>query len=81
MTNQVLEDMLRVYYLDYRASWVKMLALVEFTYNNNYQAIIQIVPYKALYGRRCHYPFHLDKLGKKNILAQSFRLKLTQKMI
>jgi len=27
--------------------------VIEFTYNNNYQATIGMAPYDALYGRKC----------------------------
>ena len=53
MTIQVLEDILRACVLDLKGSWEERLPLVEFTYNNNYQASIQMVPYEALYGRPC----------------------------
>jgi len=32
------------------------LPLVEFTYNNNYQSIIRMTPYKALYDKKCRTP-------------------------
>nr|GEU74799.1 putative reverse transcriptase domain-containing protein [Tanacetum cinerariifolium] len=32
---------------------VKHLPLVEFSYNNNYHASLQVAPYEALYGRKC----------------------------
>lgn len=65
MTNQVLKDMLGTYCLAYKVSWVKMLPLVEFTYNNSYQVMIQMTPYKALYSRRCQSLLHWDKLGEE----------------
>ena len=52
-TTQVLEDMLRACVLDHKGSWEEHLLLVEFAYNNNYQASIQMAPYEALYGRPC----------------------------
>ena len=36
--NQVLEDMLRMYVSDYSKKWEYFLHLVEFAYNNHYQA-------------------------------------------
>ena len=39
-TIQVLEDMLRACVLDYLGSWDEHLPLVEFAYNNSYQASI-----------------------------------------
>ena len=47
----MLEDMLRACFLDLKGSWEEHLPLVEFAYNNSYQASIQMVPYEALYGR------------------------------
>ena len=49
-TIQTLEDMLRACVLDLKGSWEKHLPLVEFAYNNSYQASIQMAPYEALYG-------------------------------
>ena len=45
--------MLRACILDLKGSWEKHLPLVEFAYNNGYQASIQMAPYEALYGRPC----------------------------
>ena len=47
-TIQVLEDMLRACVLDLKGSWEEHLPLVEFAYNNSYQASIQMAPYEAL---------------------------------
>ena len=52
-TIHVLEDMLRACVLDLKGSWEEPLPLVEFTYNNSYQASIQMAPYEALYKRPC----------------------------
>ena len=57
-TNQILEDMLRACVLDFSGSWDKFLPLVEFSYNNSYQATIGMAPYEALYGRKCRSPIH-----------------------
>ena len=43
-TIQVLEDMLRACVLDHKGSWEEHLPLVEFAYNNSYQASIQMAP-------------------------------------
>ena len=48
--------MLRASVLDLKGSWEEHLPLVEFTYNNSYQASIQMAPYEALYGRPCRSP-------------------------
>ena len=48
-TIQVLEDMLRACVLNLKGSWEEHLPLVEFAYNNSYQASIQMAPYEALW--------------------------------
>jgi len=54
--NRVLEDLLRACILDFGGSWEQHLPLVEFIYNNSYQASIGMAPYEALYGRLCKSP-------------------------
>ena len=55
-TIQVSEDMLQECVLNHKGSWEEHLPLVEFAYNNSYQASIQMAPYEALYGRPCRLP-------------------------
>ena len=66
-TIQVLEDMLRACVLDYKGSWEEHLTLVEFAYNNNYQASMQMAPYEALYGRPCRSPLCWTEVGENSI--------------
>jgi hypothetical protein len=53
MTNQILEDILRACVLRYGKSWDKILPYAEFSYNNSYQASIEMAPFEAPYGRQC----------------------------
>jgi len=55
-TIQTLEDLLRSCVLEFEGNWEDLLPLVEFTYNNNNQAIIGMAPYEALYERKCRTP-------------------------
>ena len=55
MTIHVLDNMLRACVLDLKGSWEEHLPLVEFTYNNNYQASIQKTLYEVLYRRPCQF--------------------------
>ena len=55
-TNQILEDMLRMYVMDRPSKWEDYLHLVEFSYNNNYQSSIKMSLFEALYGRECCTP-------------------------
>ena len=66
-TIQVLEDMLRACVLDHKGSWEEHLPLVEFAYNNSYQASIQMTPYEALYGRPCRSPLCWTEVGESSI--------------
>ena len=59
-TIQTLEDLLRMCVLDYGGHWARHLPLVEFVYNNSYQASIGMAPYELLYGRRCKSPLYWD---------------------
>ena len=52
-TIQILEDILRASVLDFRGSWEDHLHLVEFAYNNSYQATIEMAHFETLYGRPC----------------------------
>ena len=67
MTIQVLEDMLRACVLDLKSGWEEHLPLVEFAYNNSYQASIQMAPYKALYERPCRSLICWTKVGEHSI--------------
>ena len=63
----MLKDMLRACVLDHKGSWEENLPLVEFAYNNNYQASIQMAPYEVLYGRPCRSPLCWIKVGESSI--------------
>jgi transposase InsO family protein len=49
--NQILEDMLRPYALQYRKSWDKSMSYTEFSYNHSYQKSLKMTPFEMLYGR------------------------------
>jgi transposase InsO family protein len=49
-SNQILEDMLKACVLKYGKSWDKGLPYAEFSYNNRYQASIEMAGVEALYG-------------------------------
>lgn len=65
--NQILEDMLRACALDFGKSWDKNLPYAEFSYNNSYQASLQMSPFEALYGRPCRTPFLWDEIGEHQL--------------
>ena len=67
--NQILEDMLRACVLDYGKSWDKNLPYAEFSYNNSYQASLQMSPFEALYGRKCRTPLLWDEVGEHQLFG------------
>ncbi|KAK8928937.1 hypothetical protein KSP39_PZI017240 [Platanthera zijinensis] len=69
-TNRTLEDMLRMCTLDFGKKWEDHLFMVEFAYNNSYQASIKMTPYEALYGRRCRTPMSWIEAGDTKLLGK-----------
>ena len=65
----MLEDMLGACVLDHKGSWEGHLPLVEFSYNNSYQASIQMAPYEALYGRPCRSSICWTEVGESSITS------------
>lgn len=51
--NQVLEDMLKMYYMDQKTKWEDYLHLVEFTYNITFQTSLGMVPYLQIILSGC----------------------------
>ncbi|XP_059310091.1 uncharacterized protein LOC132061264 [Lycium ferocissimum] len=68
-TIQTLEDMLQACVIDFEGNWDENLPLVEFVYNNSYQASIQMAPYESLYGRRCRSPIGWFEPTKVELLG------------
>jgi hypothetical protein len=67
--NQILEDMLRAYVLSYGAKWEDCLPFAEFSYNNSYQASLQMAPFEALYGRKCRTPLNWSETGESQVFG------------
>jgi hypothetical protein len=79
-TIQTLEDMLRACALSWKGSWEDHLALVEFAYNNSYQASIKMAPFEALYGRRCVSPLCWETLGERSLVGPDWIRQTTEKV-
>ncbi|KAG7556957.1 Reverse transcriptase domain [Arabidopsis suecica] len=79
-TIQTLEDMLRACILDWGGNWEKYLRLVEFAYNNSYQASIGMSPYEALYGRACRTPLCWTPVGERMLFGLKIVDETTEKM-
>jgi hypothetical protein len=67
--NQILEDILWACVLAYGTKWEDCLPFAEFSYNNSYQASLQMAPFEALYGRKCRTPLNWSKTGDSKIFG------------
>ena len=58
--------MLRMYVMEIPTKWEDYLHLVEFAYNNGYEAPAKMSPFEILYGKKCNNPSswdsHMDRL-------------------
>ena len=83
----VLEDMLRACVLDLKGSWEEYFPLVEFAYNNSYQASIHMAPYEALYRRSCRSRVCWTEVGERSTMGlelisdTSVKVKLIRKRL
>ncbi|KAH9658749.1 Endonuclease [Citrus sinensis] len=79
-TIQTLEDMLRACILEFKGSWDIYLPLMEFAYNNSYQASIEMAPYEALYGRKCRTPVCWDEVGERKLYGPELVQNTSEKI-
>jgi hypothetical protein len=75
-TNQIIEDMLYMYVRTKPIKWEDYLPLVEFAYNNGYQASAQLSPFEVLYDRKCMTPVSQDNPFERVMV----RLEMLQEM-
>ncbi|GJW13551.1 putative reverse transcriptase domain-containing protein [Tanacetum coccineum] len=80
-TNQTLEDMLRACVIDFGKGWVRLLPLAEFSYNNSYHTSIKVVPYEALYGRKCRSPVCWAEVGEAQLTGPELIQETTKKIV
>ena len=69
--------MLRACVIDFKGSWDEHLPLVEFAYNNSYQASIKAAP---LYGRKCRSPICWDDVGERRLLGPKIVQQIVDKI-
>ena len=78
--NRILEDLLHACVHDFGGSWEDHLHLVEFSYNNSYQASLEIAPFEALYGRPCRSPTCWIESGDRLVLGPDMIKEATEKV-
>jgi hypothetical protein len=79
--NRIIEDMLRMYVMDKPSKWEDYLHLVEFAYNNEYQASLRMSPFEALYGRKCNTPVSWDNPTDRVVLGLEFPKDMEDQMV
>jgi hypothetical protein len=72
--------MLRACVLQYDKNWDKYLSLVEFSYNNSYQAGIKMAPFEVLYGRRCRTPLSWSQTGERKTFGPDLVTEAEEKV-
>ena len=78
--NQIIEDMLIMYVMEKPSKWEDFLYLVEFAYNNGYQASLKMSPFEALYGRNCSVPMRWDKPMDRLIVGPKLLQEMEQQV-
>jgi transposase InsO family protein len=79
--NQVREDMLRMYVMDKPSRWEDYLHLVEFAYNNGYQALLKMSPFETLYGRKCNTPISWDNPTDREIIGPELLREMEEQLL
>jgi hypothetical protein len=79
--NQVIEDMLRMYEMDKPSKWEDYFHLVEFSYNNVYQESLKMIPFEAMYGRKCNIPIIWYNPTYRAVVGPKLLREMEEKMM
>jgi hypothetical protein len=79
--NIIIEDMLRMYMMDQLLKGEDYIHLVEFAYNNGYQASLKMIPLESVYGRKCNTPLSWDNPIYKSIIGLELLKEKEEKMV
>jgi hypothetical protein len=79
--NRVIEDTLRMYVMDKPSKWEDYLHLVEFAYNNGYQASLKMSPFEALYGRKWNTPVSQDNQVDREVVGPEFLKEMEEQIL
>ena len=55
--------------MEFLRSWDRYIPLMEFSYNNSYQASISMALYEALYCQRCRTPVCWTELNEHKVIG------------
>jgi hypothetical protein len=79
--NRVIEDMLRMYVMDKPSKWEDYLHLVEFAYNNGYQASLKMIPFEALYGIKYNTLVSWDNPNDRIVVGLEFLKEMEEQIL
>jgi len=77
----VIEDILRMYVMDKTSKWEDYLHLVEFSYNNGYQASLKMSQFHTLYGKKCKTLVIWDNPTDKAVVGPELLMEMEEKMV
>jgi len=66
--------------IEFKGSWEDYIHLVEFSYNNNYQASIKMAPFEALYSRKYRSPICWGEIGERRLMGPTILVQITDKV-
>ena len=64
--------------MDFKGVWHKYLPMIEFSYNNSYQATIDMALYEVLYRIRCRSAIHWYEARERYIATPEFIEEATE---
>jgi hypothetical protein len=70
-----------MYLMDKPYKWEDYLHLVEFAYNNGYQASLKMSPFESLYGRKCNTPVSWDNPTDREIVGPELFKEMEEHML
>jgi hypothetical protein len=79
--NQLIEDMLRMYMMVKPSKCEDYIHLVEFAYNNGYQASLKMSPFEALYGRQCNTLVSWDNPTDREVVGLELLKEMEEQMM
>src|SRR3954467_7919711 len=72
--------MLRACVLEYGSKWEDCLSFAEFSYNNSYQASLQMAPFEFMYARKCRTPLNWSEVGESQIFGPDILREAEEKV-
>jgi hypothetical protein len=70
-----------MYVMDKPSKWEDYLHLVDFSYNNGYRDSFMMIPFEALYGRKCSTLVSWDNPTNRVLLGPEFLKDMEDQMV